>query len=154
MRMKFFKIIALGVLVMSLWSCSSISDIRINTVDVTSVTPKSVRSIDAVISLEIDNPAGTFTMSDIIATIYNEDKALASIKTDDLTIDKKSLKTYDLKGTLTLNEEISIMNLMSLARNMNKENLTLDFSANAKMKNGIRKALKYENVKISELIDL
>lgn len=139
---------------MSLWSCSSISDIRINTVDVTSVTPKSVRSIDAVISLEIDNPAGTFTMSDIIATIYNEDKALASIKTDDLTIEKKSLKTYDLKATLTLNEEISIMNLMSLARNMNKENLTLDFSANAKMKNGIRKALKYENVKISELIDL
>lgn len=158
-EMKTFKrtIIALFVAFLAsaiLSGCSGLSkvkDIKVTSCGLESYSLKGLRSIDAVLAVGIDNPTFAFTIMDVSGTVKYNGEDFATYTADTVSVEKKCSKVYDLPCTATLNDGISLMKLMQIAKKGTLEGFTTDVSATVKLKSGAGKTFRFKNIDLNKL---
>lgn len=138
-----------------LTSCgvAKVKDIRVTSVGLESYSLNGLRSVDAVLTIGIDNPTFAFTLTDLSGILKYNGEDFATYTADTLMVDKKCVKVYDLPCTATLNDKVNFMQVMKIARNGSLEGFTTDIQAKAKLRNGAGRTLVYKDLDLQEMIE-
>ena len=131
---------------------SRVRDIKLESVGVKYLVPTSAKSLDAVLELEIDNPAMSFTVKDVVGDIRFYEQAVATFAAGPITLEKKSVQTYDLPCTVTLDPGMSFLGVLALlARNRDLKGFKADVDLFVATKNGTLKApLSFKDMDLSQ----
>ena len=116
--------------------------------------PSGLRSVVVAIAVEVDNPASQVKLSDIEGTVFHSGKVFGRVSVDPFVLEARSLETYHLDAVLTLDGDISLLDLMSLLKGNVIEECTIDFYAKASLKGGVSKKLEFKQLPLKELYDL
>ena len=149
-----FRISACLLALVLLLSCgvSRVKDISITSVGVSYIVPTSTRSLDAKLLLGIDNPAISFAVQEVSGAIRYQDKPLAHFQTGGLELQGKSQQVYELPCTVTLDPDISLLDLLIIASKRSLEGLKADVDVQAALKkNGVlHKPVSFRDLDISQ----
>lgn len=148
-RNIFFLLICIVALFVG---CGKVEDIKVTSFSLKSITPTSLRSVRTKIALEIDNPVMQFTLSDINGILYHNGEEFAYFTAEPLVIARKK-DTYTLNGEIKFAGSIFSGVMTAVLGNLKAKDFTVDIYAKAKSKLGFHKALKYEGLKLDELIE-
>lgn len=131
---------------------SRIKDIRLTDMGVKYIVPTSGRSMDAVLRLEIDNPAIGFRLQDVRGTIFLEERPVATFTAGPVTVEPKCRQSYEMPGSLTLEPQVSLLNLLIiLAKNSSLEGFQADVDLYVANKHGtIGAPLSFKKMDLSQ----
>ncbi len=119
---------------------------------VNSVSLRGLRSLDANVSIELDNPAMGVTLSDIQGLIYFDGEPFVHYTVNELKLDAKCVKTYSSDCSLVLDTSKNILDVLAILPEMSSKHLTTDISAKARIKAGLTKTFSFKNVPIKRLL--
>lgn len=148
--------VVFSALSMLLGGCSAINkakDIEVTSFSLKSFSPNGLKAVDAVLSIEVDNPTIAFSLTDIEGVVYYEGEEFATYAGGPISIKGKCLGAYELPCSLRLSPSISLFSVLKIASSGNLEGLTTDVQAKVVLKGGIAKTLKYKDLPIQDLID-
>jgi len=154
---RLFVAIILSVSMFFLDSCTAVKkahDIEITSVDVKSISPNGLKSIDGVLLVVVDNPTLAFSIKTIEGTVYKDGNIFATYSGGPISVKRKSNDVYELPCTVNIDPSVSIFNLLKLATSMDFEGFTTDVAAKVVLKSGLAKTLTYKDMKINELMDM
>lgn len=130
---------------------SRIRDISLSSFGIKYIVPTSARSMEGVLLLEIDNPALSFTASDIEGLVRLEEKALLHFTAGPLPLEGKTVQVYELPCTVTLDEGASLLELVRIASRRSLEGLEADVNVHVATKNGTLKApISFKDIDLSQ----
>lgn len=143
--------VAAAALMAASCGVTRIKDIKIVSVGVKYVVPTSLRSMDAVLVLGIDNPAMTFNVKDVEGAIRIDERPFAVFTAGQMQIRGKEILAYELPCSVVLEPGVSLLDLLKLAGRGSLEGIKADINLNVASKNGTLQApLKYKNIDLSE----
>ena len=155
--MKAFKRIlvaaAMAVAVLVTGSCgvSRIKDIKLVSAGVKYVVPTSLRSLDAMLVLGIDNPAMTFNVSNVEGSIRVDDRPFAVFTAGEMQVQGKQTLAYELPCSVVLEPDITLLDLLKLAGRRSLEGIKADINLNVASKSGkLQAPLTYKNIDLAE----
>lgn len=132
--------------------CARFKEIRIVSCGVESVLVKGFKGASAVLSVEVDNPATALTLSDIRGTLNMDGTALATFSAGDMELEKKAVTECSLPVEMSIAGGVSLMELLPMVRNLDLNDVTVDFSLKVKVKNGISRRLEFRDVPASSFL--
>ena len=149
-----YAALAAMIALLCLCGCSKYKQIRPVSANVESISPQGFRTVAAVVALEIDNPAGQVTLSEIEGQIVRSGKVFGKVAVDPFILEARSLKTYHLRAEINLGEDVNLLDVMSLLKTNVLEEFTVDLYARATLKAGASKKMAYEGLPLKELYEL
>ena len=147
------KVLALAALLALSVSCARYKDISVTSCEVSSLSPNGLRAVDAVLSVGVHNPTVAFTLSDISGTVREGESVIATFEGGPVSVERKSDQVYDLPCTLTLDESLSLFQVLNLIKKRDFSDFTVDVSGWVTLKNGLRKKLEFNDVPVSSLLE-
>ena len=144
----------LVVMMLALSGCAKYKQIRPVSAGIENVMPSGLRSVVLMVAVEIDNPAGQLTLSDISGVISRSGKVFGKVAVDPFILEARSLKTYHLHAVINLGDDVNLLDLMSLLKTNVLEEFTADLYAKATLKAGASKKMAYEGLPLKELYEL
>lgn len=153
--MKYLKhIFAILCAALMLSSCGNIREIHLTSYKVASFSPVGLRGVDLVLDLGVDNPALQFTVDDVTATVTRNGQPLGTfVNTEPVTVKRKSVAVYSVPGQVRLSDGVSLLYVMSLARNFNMAEYRISYSAKVTIKGGGHVTLSKDDVPLKELFE-
>lgn len=133
-----------------LTSCASYKDIKVTSVEVVSLSPNGLKEVDALIRVGIDNPIISFAVKDVEGILRDGDTPVAYFITDQLTVDGKTTKVYDIPVKGRLSEDSNIMKLLEIATRRDFSSLKADVQARVSLRNGIGKTININDIPIAK----
>ena len=85
-------------------------------------------------------------------TVRDGDHVIAYLEGAPVTVEKKSDLVYELPCSVTLDENLSLFQVLSLLKNMDFEGCVVDLSALVTLKNGRKKKLEYNDIPVKDLM--
>lgn len=152
-RMR-YALLVMAVAMSGLCGCAKFKQIRPVSAELEAFTPRGFRAVEAVIALEMDNPASQISLSEIEGVISRSGKVFGRVAVDPFIMNARSVETYHLNAVLTLDEGVSLFELMSLLKSNVLEEFTVDFHAKASLKSGASKKVAFEGLPLKELYEL
>jgi len=134
-------------------SCNKFKEIEVTSCELSSVTPKGFRSVDAVLAVGVHNPTVSFTLSDVSGCVRNGELVIATFTGGPVTVAKKSDQVYDLPCTMMLEEGLSLFEILNLVKNKDFEGYVIDVAGTVSLAKGVKKKLEYKDLPISDLLD-
>ena len=127
-----------------------LKEIEVNSVGVKYFTPTGNRSAEAVLLLEVDNPAMGLTLSNVEGTVKLDGEPLGYFTAGELPLQGKSVQVYELPCTASLAEKVSLLRIMALVARMDLEGVTVDLKLHARLENGLTRTLTYDNLELKQ----
>jgi len=143
--------VAAVIALASLSSCGDPHDIKLQSYNLASLTLNGLRGVDAVLALEIENPSVRIKVSDIGGELRKGDKVIARFNAEPFTLKARSTNTYSLPCTMTLDENVSLMDILSLVSKGVSDDLKVDISATGKH-GPVRKTVERKDVPIKSFV--
>ncbi|MBQ9410706.1 MAG: hypothetical protein IJU21_03760 [Bacteroidales bacterium] len=153
LRRILIAVIAAALTCLMAGSCgvSKIKDIKLVSAGVKYIIPTSLRTFDAKLDLEIDNPAMTFNVTGIDGTITVDEVSFATFTAGQIRVEGKQTGNYELPCYITLEPGISLIDVMKLYTRRSLEGIKADINLKVETKNGTLKApLSYKNLDLAE----
>lgn len=120
---------ALVVLTVLPVSCGDPHDVSLESYDVTSLSLNGLRGVDAVLSLEINNPSVKMKVSNICGAVRRDSVTLASFAAEDFTLKPNCTEVYPLNCTMTLDKGVGLLDILNAVKNFKTSDITVDLSA-------------------------
>lgn len=139
---KLFALLFAGVLLLA--ACEPYKDLRITSVEIVSVNPTSIRSVDAVVKLKVYNPSYGFTLSDMSGVLRMEDRTIAELSCPMLEIKANSLEEYEVTASGKLVQGAAMSAVGALLGDPHK--LNADVSGTIRGPLGMKRAFEMKNV--------
>ncbi|MGM9738572.1 MAG: hypothetical protein ACI3ZT_09215 [Candidatus Cryptobacteroides sp.] len=142
-------LLALSVIMIS--GCGKIGDIRITSARLVQITPSGLRGVKAIVEAGVDNPSMTFTVSDISGTVYYKGARYVDFEAAEPIVVKKKtsgLHTVEVNGRVS--DGVSLLSVLSLARNFDMNQASVDIEASVKAK-GMKKKISLKQVPLNKL---
>jgi len=136
-----------------LTGCSKIRQIELKSCALDSVSMAGLRGVNATLLLEIDNPALQFGLEDIEGVLYRNGEEYVSYKADPIKVDARTCAVYPLACNATLSPNVSLVQVLSLAKNFNLEEFTTDIHAKLRLKSGVAKGFTFRDIPIKDLLE-
>lgn len=146
---RILPILISAVVALCLNGCVNPHDIKITSATVETVTPTGFRSVDGVFCIGIHNPSFKFKVCDIHGTVFHQGSPLADFTADDIEVERKSDKKYDVAGSAKLSDGISLLSVISQIRNLKAEEYTVDVYATIKAK-GLHKDIEKKGIPLTK----
>ncbi|MDY6277708.1 MAG: LEA type 2 family protein [Bacteroidales bacterium] len=146
-------ILAALVLLLLASGCNykKLKEIRATSWSLESVALRGLRSLQANLALELENPSMKVTLKDITGVLYYNGEPFIHYTMDPITLSAKSTKTYHCSCILELDPSKSIMDVLASLPGLSSENMTTDISAKAKVK-GISKSFAFKSVPVKRFM--
>lgn len=155
-RSRLFMLLVPVVAAVILSGCASLTkvkDIRVTSCGVESYSMKGLRSLDAVLAVGIDNPAMSFTITELNGILKYHGEDFAFFSADTVRVDGKSTKVYDLPCTATLKEGVGLLQAMQILGKGSLEGFTTDIEAKVKLRRGAGKTLIFKDMDLQKLAE-
>lgn len=158
MKNKALKIImyfSVFAFMLAITGCANIKDLRnisVSSTKIESFRISGLKTIDAAMSVTIDNPAKDISISDIHGIVERNGETIGTFYADPLTIDGRSESTVTVNGRLELAPDMSPLRIMSIINHSSPDAFTVTASIKAKLGKGISKGLTFKRIPVSELI--
>lgn len=130
-----------------------IKNIRVTSATLASLTPTGFRSLEATFLVGIDNPAMQVTAEDISGILYYKGKEYVDFVVDPVTLLARTTSVYEIHGAATLRPDVSLIQVLSLAKNYDLADFTADLNVTVKLRSGVGKAVSLKNLNLQELLD-
>ena len=141
------------ILLVAAASCGRFEDIRINSCRLSSATPRGFTAVDAVLDVEIDNPATSFTISDIQGVVLRDGvDSVIFVNGGPVDVKKRSVQTYQVPCTATLGRSMGLLDFLNILNNNEYEGLTLELQMDASLKNGIKRQINMGPFSVEDLL--
>lgn len=150
---RIFTILSVVLILTLLSGCSKIKDIKITSFGIESLSPKGFRNVDAVLAVGIDNPTFAFAIQGLDGVVKYRGEEMATFFADTVSIDSRCAKVYDLPCSATLNDKISLSRAFSFLKKGSLEGFTTDITAKIRLRNGMRKTLKFKDLDLQQFIE-
>ena len=154
MKIKLFALALVSVLLVT--GCADIKrlkNLEVESVVVENFRPRGLRGATVTLLVEVDNPGALFSLSEISADVEHSGKVLGKVAVDPFTIQGKTLDTYRLNAELSLAEGVSVLDLGKLLEKKSLEKMTVDVSADVRIKKGKVRTMKINDLPLKKLID-
>lgn len=149
---SFIRAFVFVALLFALASCvQKFEQIRVTSCNIVSFSPKSLHSAEVLVSLDVDNPAPTFTVNDFEMVIKSSGAKICVLTTDSVTIEKQSSREYEVPFTARV-ESLSFGEIMELAGGADISDFTADVSANVVTGKSAGRKMEFKDIKISDLM--
>ena len=116
-----------------------------------SVSLRGLRSLQADLALELENPASKVTLTDIAGILYLSGEPYIHYTVEPISLSAKCTKTYSCSCTLDLDPSKNILDVLASLPELKTENLTTDISAKANVK-GFKKSFSFKNVPVKRFL--
>ena len=134
-------------------SCGRFEDIRINSCKLDSATPRGFTAVDAVLDVEIDNPATSFTISDIQGVVLRDGvDSVIFVTGGPVDVKKRSVQSYKVPCTATLGRSMGLLDLLNVMNNKDYDGFTLELQMDVSLKNGIKRQIKLDPFNVEDLL--
>lgn len=155
MRRNICMLLAALFAAVILQSCNTekYKQVKCKSVDIESFLPVSPQAFEAVLALELENPAPSFRIKDLHAVLKRSGEGLLSITADPLKLKGKCTETYKVPLHGELLQEVSALQLLSLFHHFNPEDFTVDVTARANVFGSIGKDVVYKDMPIMKLME-
>ena len=157
MKNKAYRIFSIAFLaiMLVLGGCAKVSQIRITSVSLDSVTPKGLRSLSMNISVGVHNPASEVSLSEISGQVLISGKVIGNVAVAPVILAPRTDSTYPVKADVALADGVSVFEVMAYARNKDVlEKATVNLYAKVKIKGGPAKNVKMEDMPLKKLMEL
>ena len=131
---------------------SKYKKIKVSSFELESVVPSSLRSANVVVAVGIDNPAPSFQVRDIEATVKQNGSVLGLVTGEPVSVDGKCDRVYRVPLQAQLADGVSLMQLLATYSNFNPEEFTLDLHARANVAGKVGKDIDYKDVPLSKFM--
>lgn len=136
-----------------LCSCSKIKQIELKSCSVASISMSGLRGVTAQLLLEIDNPALQFTLSDVDGVIYYKGEEYGTYTAGPIEVKGKTCAVYPLDCKASVSPNVSLLELVSLAKSIDMEQVTTDINVRITLKKGVSKHFKIKDLHINDLLE-
>ena len=150
---RFFRILLLAVLV-SLTGCVNVNRLHVTSFHVDSITPEGFRSVSAAASATVTNGSVGFSVYDIGGTVKRHGQALGDFSVEPFSVKARSTGKYSINGQLSLAQSMSIIELLSIVKDIDIDDFTVDISLKVKAKGGAPQKLLLKDVPARQIIDI
>lgn len=136
--------------------CTSLKDIRnirIESFNIKSLSIKGLDSVEAIASVSVDNPAKDISVSGIDGTLYKSGKNLGTFTIAPFEIGGRGLDTATVSCSLKLSPDLSPLALMSLARDFDISDCTMDVNARARIGKSPWKKFELKDIPVKNIIN-
>jgi len=154
--MKIKMLIPVLLTLFMLVGCADIKklkDLEIDSVAVENLKPRGLKGATLTLLVEIDNPGAQVSLSEISAVVEHSGKVLGNVAVDPFTLQGKTADTYRLDAELTLAEGTSILDLGKLLDKKALDKMTVDVSADVRIKKGKTRSVKVNDLPLKKLIE-
>ena len=146
--------LAIVFLLVAAVACGRFEDIRINSCKLDSASPRGLTAVDAVLDVEIDNPATSFTVSDIQGVVLrNGIDSLIFITGGPVDVQRRSVQSYKVPCTATLGRNVGLFELLNVVNSKDYEGYTLEVEMEVSLKNGIKRTVKLDPFQLADLLN-
>ena len=155
MRRK-LEIAILSLCVLLLSGCSTVQklkSIKVTSATVESINPMGLRGLDADLLIGLDNPATQFTLEDISGTLYNKGAEFIYFTADPVTVKARATSVYEVHASAILAPGVNLLQVLSLARNYNPEDIEIDVDFTIKLRSGVGKVISLKKLNLKEMMD-
>ena len=136
--------------------CADIKKLRnieVESVSLENFRPRGFRGATLTLLVEVDNPGAQLSLSEISGEIEHSGKVLGKVAVDPFTLQGKTADTYRLDVELSLAEGVNILDLGVLLDKKSLEKMTVDASADVRIKKGKARTMKINDLPLKKLID-
>lgn len=144
------KYLLLALLAFTLASCMKEDDVKVTSYKLESVSPNGLRSVDICVRLTIDNSVSKIKVLYLDGVIKRDGEPFANVEVPPFEIMGHAQKAYDIKGTASLVDGVSVLKLLSLTQNPNLEDFSIDFEIRAR-KGLFTKTFRQADIPASQL---
>lgn len=148
---RYLPMLVLAFFVIASSSCSKIHDISLTSYRIDNFNMRGLKTMDITLTLGVHNPTLQFTLKDNHANIYREGVLLGTIDATDVTIPARTDGAYQVTGTVTLSDSMSLMKVMALASRFNAEEYTVDIFTKIVTKHGMKVKVEKLGIPLSDL---
>ena len=120
--------------------------------DLVSFEPVSMRNFEAVVKLQLDNPAPAFKIKNIKAVVKRKGEGLLTVLADPLNLEGKCVADYEVPLHGELAEDLSALQLVSMFHRFNPDDYTIDVNARANVFGSIGKDVEYKDLPVSKFL--
>ena len=154
MRIKSMILVLAAVFVLS--GCADIKKLRnieVESVSLENFRPRAFRGATLTLLVEVDNPGAQISLSEISADVEHSGKVLGKVAVDPFTLQGKTTDTYRLEAELSLAEGVNVFELGKLLDKKTLDNMTVDVSADVRIKKGKTRTMKFNDLPVKKLIE-
>ena len=130
----------------------SFKDIKVNHCDLVSVTPRGLSAFDALLQLNLDNPAPQVTLSQMSAVIRLDGTPCLHLSADDITIQPRSVLDYNVVFHGTIDENFNPFALIPYLQKRELEGLTIDLGFRGTLRSGLGKYFEYKDIPVKDIM--
>ena len=154
-------IILLSVILPLLSSCAGkgIKDIKVNSFELLSLTPKGLRDIDALVKVDVHNPSVSFELTDLSGLLKLKGKDVLTLSADQLIVAGKTDKTYTIPVHGTMAEDFNPFRLLEIFNaeggdsKLKLDDVTLDLNLRPALRGGLGKKIEIKDITLSKLLE-
>ena len=130
-----------------------LKDLEVESVALENFKPRGFRGATLTLLVEVDNPGVQLSLSEISGEIEHSGKVLGKVAVDPFTLQGKKADKYRLNVELSLAEGVNILDLGVLLDKKSLEKMTVDASADVRIKKGKARTMKINDLPLKKLID-
>ena len=155
MEMKSIKRLLLLALlaVLCLSGCSKYKEMEFVGGKIESVEMHGLRGVGADLVVEVDNPAGKVSVSDVKVDVFHFGKIIGSVALEPFVIKARCTGKYTLKAELTFDKGLSPLDIFAITKKLSADAFSLNIDADVKV-GLITRHVRFDNVSASYIMKL
>ena len=130
-----------------------LKDLEVESVALENFKPRGFREATLTLLVEVDNPGAQISLSEISGEIEHSGKVLGKVAVDPFTLQGKTADTYRLDVELSLAEGVNVLDLGVLLDKESLEKMTVDVSADVRIRKGKTRTMKINDLPVKKLIE-
>ncbi len=155
--MKRVYILLLLALALVLSGCQgrSLKDIKVTSARIVSIVPEGLTDLSALVEVGVHNPSVALEITDMIGMARFEDMDMLSVSADQLLVEGRSDKLYQVPLKGHIEEGFNPFRLLRLlGTESSLDDITVSFKARVALRGGIGKNIEMEDIPLSNLLNL
>ncbi len=143
------KILILTALIvpLSLSSCAKYKQIRPTSIAIAEIKPHSFRNFGIKLDVGVRNPAPQVKFTETLGVIFYKGEEIGTVTAEPFIFEGRKESVCPIQFNLNLNSGFHLVKLMrALQDSAEMDNLSLNLSTKVRLKSGLSKRLKYNDV--------
>lgn len=148
--LKTIYLVLLAIILPVCASCSNPMDISVQRYSIEEVLPTSFRSVRGVVAFDISNGGSQCDVQYVKGQLYNGETSLGNFSVEPFSIVKGD-SGIKLTGDISLDDNVSLLTILSMAGNFNIDNFSV--SVEARLKQGLfTRTIKKNKIPLRQFI--
>ena len=148
---KFIVSVIMAALLLPGCGVQKLRELKISSWSIESLSLRGLRSLDATMSLGIENPGTKVSLDDISGTIFYKGESLLHYTVEPLTLKSRCTAEYPCACSISIDPGKSIIDILGAIEGFDPNLVTTDIGAKVKVKGIFTRKVEFKNIPIQRL---